>query len=116
MLGRYNEVTSDGKFISKGDPRLAYATMMKIRVFISVICPRLYGIVITTSTRYSMFRKQFKGKSGEKKIIDYQTQQDKIISRVAEAYAILSAGLKVQEIALRNEELIKNKSDSSLMQ
>lgn len=83
MLGKFNEVTPDGKFISKGDPRMAYATMMRIRVLISVICPRLYGLIITAATRYSMFRTQFKGKAGEKKVIDYQTQQDKIISRVA---------------------------------
>ncbi len=76
--------------------------MMKIRLFISVICPRLYGILITAAARYSMFRTQFKGKAGEKKVIDYQTQQDKIISRVAEAYAILSAGHSVQSIASRN--------------
>lgn len=69
--------------------------MMKIRLFISVICPRLYGIIITVATRYSMFRTQFKDKGGEKKVIEYQTQQDKIISRVAEAYAILSTGHNV---------------------
>jgi hypothetical protein len=64
MLGKFNEVTEDGQFISKGDPRIAYATMMKIRVLISVICPRLYGILITIAARYSMFRTQFKGKGG----------------------------------------------------
>jgi hypothetical protein len=64
MLGKYNEVTPEGKFISKGDPRIAYSSMMKIRVFISVICPRLYGIIITVAARYSMFRTQFKGKGG----------------------------------------------------
>ena len=95
MLGRFNEVTPDGQFISKGDPRIAYATMMKIRVLISVICPRLYGIIITAAARYSMFRTQFKGKKGENKVIEYQTQQDKIISRVAEAYGIVAAGLKI---------------------
>jgi hypothetical protein len=70
--------------------------MMKIRVLISVICPRLYGIIITVAARYSMFRTQFKGKKGEKKVIEYQTQQDKIISRVAEAYGIVAAGHKIE--------------------
>lgn len=43
----------------------------------------MYGALITIAARYSMFRRQFKGKNGEIKVIDYQTQQDKIISRVA---------------------------------
>ena len=64
MLGRYNEVTPQGKFLAKGDPRIAYSTMMKIRLFISVIWPRIYGIIITIATRYSIFRTQFKGKTG----------------------------------------------------
>jgi len=63
-----------------------------------------------------MFRTQFKGKGSEKKVIDYQTQQDKIISRIAESYAILSAGHNVEKIAKLNETLLKTKGDSSLMQ
>ena len=103
MLGRFNEVTPEGKFISKGDSRIAYATMMKIRLFISVICPRIYGVIITIAARYAIFRKQFKGKNGQIKIIDYQTHKDKIISRIAEAYAILSSGHKVNKLATENE-------------
>lgn len=53
---------------------------------------RGYGMIITVATRYSMFGTQFKGKAGEKKVIYYQTQKDKIISRVAETYAISFAG------------------------
>lgn len=56
----------------------------------------MYGIIITIATRYSIFRTQFKSKNGEQKIIDYQTQRDKIISRIAESYAILSAGHRVE--------------------
>ena len=43
-----------------------------------------------------MFRTQFKGKKGENKVIEYQTQQDKIISRVAEAYGIVASGHKIE--------------------
>lgn len=59
--------------------------MMKIRQFIAVLWPKIYASTITIATRYSIFRRQFYGeKSGqEQRIMDYQTQQDKIISRIA---------------------------------
>jgi hypothetical protein len=43
---------------------------------ISCSAPRLYGLVITIGSRYSMFRKQFLSESKqEQTILDYQTQQ-----------------------------------------
>ena len=77
MLGKFNEVSAEGKFITKkGDPRIAYATMMKIRLIISTIWPKVYGQMITIAVRYSIFRRQFKGKNSiEQSITSYQTQQ-----------------------------------------
>jgi acyl-CoA oxidase len=65
MLGKFKEVSKEGKLITKeGDERIAYATMMKIRLLISTTWQKVYGQLITIATRYSMFRKQFKGKHG----------------------------------------------------
>ena len=74
----------------KGDPKIAYATMMEIRKYISCAYPKIYASAITIATRYSLFRRQFKNSAKEEiKIMDYQLQQQKIIERVAEYYACL---------------------------
>lgn len=74
--------------------------MMKVRQFISVLWPKIYASTITITARYSIFRRQFMGKTGqEQKIIDYQIQQDKIISRIAEFYTIAAAGHKVKSLS-----------------
>jgi len=39
--------------------------MMFIRQFISTSLPKIYGQAILIATRYSVFRKQFKNKSGQ---------------------------------------------------
>lgn len=39
--------------------------MMFIRQFISVLYPKVYGQAIAIAVRYSIFRKQFKDKSGQ---------------------------------------------------
>lgn len=73
---------------------------MFVREMISCSVPRLYGLVITIGSRYSMFRKQFLSESKqEQTILDYQTQQEKIIPRIAEYYAISVAGNKIREIS-----------------
>ena len=80
----------------KGDPKISYATMMEIRKFICSCFPKLYALPITIATRYSIFRRQFKNSAKEEiKVIDYQLQQDKIISRVAEYFAVTLGGKKI---------------------
>jgi hypothetical protein len=53
------EVSDEGEFRQVDDPRIGYGTMMFVRELISCSVPRLYGLVITIGSRYSMFRKQF---------------------------------------------------------
>jgi acyl-CoA oxidase len=50
--------------------------MMYIRQFLSTTYPKIYGQAISIAVRYSIFRRQFKDKTGhEQSIINYQTQQ-----------------------------------------
>jgi hypothetical protein len=48
-------------------------------------------------------------------IIDYQTQKDKIISRVAEYYAVICGGNAIKAISDKNLELVVQKNDFSIM-
>jgi acyl-CoA oxidase len=84
MLRKFTSVSKTGKIKKKGDPKVSYATMMIIRQLLSCIMPRVYGKAIIIATRYSLFRTQFlNSEKIEIPIIDYQSQKDKIISRVA---------------------------------
>lgn len=47
----------------------------------------LYSKIVVIATRYSLLRTQFKSpKGGEIPVLDYQTQQAKVISRIGEVY------------------------------
>ena len=47
--------------------------------------------------------------------MDYQLQQEKIIERVAEYYAITTAGNSIRKLCALNAQLVKEKEDFSLM-
>lgn len=109
-------VTKEGKLKIKGDPKVSYATMMHVRQHLSSSWPKAYALGITIATRYSMFRRQFKDSTNqEMKIIDYQLQQEKLITRAAEYYAISRAGERIKQLTDRNIRLVKEKEDFSLM-
>ncbi len=65
ILAKYQHITADGELKRTGDPRISYATMMFIRQYISTSYPKILGQAIAISLRYSIYRKQFKNKSGQ---------------------------------------------------
>lgn len=84
MLRKFVSVSKTGRIKKKGDPKVSYATMMIIRQILACWMPRLYAKIIIIATRYSLFRTQFlTSDKTEIPIIDYQTQKDKIITRMA---------------------------------
>lgn len=116
LFTKYVEVSDCGEFKQIGDPRIAHGTMMFIRELISCSVPKLYAQAIIISTRYSFFRKQGVGhKKEESTILDYQLQQDKVLPRIAEYYAITLAGTKILEVSTENSVKIPKK-DFSLLQ
>ena len=115
MLRRFISVSQKGELKIKGDPKVSYATMMEIRKYISCTFPKIYANAITIATRYSFFRRQFKNAAKEEiKVIDYQLQQEKIIDRVAEYYAITAAGNNIRKVCALNISNVQ-KEDFSLM-
>ena len=66
--------------------------------------PKGYASAIIISTRYSFFRKQGLGADKEEiNILEYQTQQEKVLSRIAEYYAITVAGSKIRNLCIENQ-------------
>ena len=99
MLSKFTNVDRNGNVTSQGNPKVGYATMMESRKHICTTYPKLYAVAITIAGRYSIFRKQFRNKNKEEiRIMDYQLQQDKILSRIAEYYAITFTGNKINEL------------------
>ena len=86
MLKRYSEVLKDGTFIIKGDLKTLYSVMLYTRVSIAGWSPKALASSIQIATRYAAVRRQFSTQDGtkiERRLIDYQTHQFKIIPLVA---------------------------------
>jgi acyl-CoA oxidase len=100
MLRRFVSVSKTGEIKTKGDPKVSYATMMVIRQAISCFQPKTYSMGIIIAARYSLFRSQFLDSAKKEiPIIDYQTQKEKIITRVAEYFAVMTGGNAIKKIS-----------------
>lgn len=96
MLSKYVTLDKDGTLEIGGNPKIGYATMMIARKTISCSIYKALGQATTIAGKYSLIRKQFKDGSGaEQKIIEYQTQQNKIISCLADYYALAVVAVKL---------------------
>lgn len=76
MLSRFMAVDEDNSISIRGDLRMLYSTMMKVRNIIVIATKVMYLISLTITIRYSIVRRQFKNVSGTKEetqLIDYQT-------------------------------------------
>ncbi|GFS19859.1 acyl-coenzyme A oxidase [Elysia marginata] len=94
MLMRYSQVLEDGTFKHPKNDRLVYGSMTLIRTSIVGGCGRALAKAATIATRYSTVRRQSEiaPKSGEVQVIDFQTQQHKLFTQIASAYALINAG------------------------
>ncbi|XP_026577428.1 peroxisomal acyl-coenzyme A oxidase 2 [Pseudonaja textilis] len=90
MLAKFSQVLPDGQYKKQGSEKINYLTMIVVRVNIlqSSIIPCLMK-ACTIAIRYSVVRRQSELKPGdpEVKILDYQTQQQKLFPQLATAYA-----------------------------
>ncbi|KAM3914897.1 peroxisomal acyl-coenzyme A oxidase 2-like [Leptodactylus fuscus] len=90
MLSRYSQVLPDGSYFKNGSDKIHYFTLIYLRVSIlrgEVMEPLMKACTI--SVRYSAVRRQSELKPGDRepKILEYQTQQQKLLPLVATCYA-----------------------------
>lgn len=97
MLMRYARVEEDGTYIEPPNKRLAYGTMVYIRAGMVSQVAKSLAVASTIAVRYSAVRHQTESKPGgeELQILDYQTQQYKIFTQLATAYALWFAGAQL---------------------
>nr|KAG5696426.1 hypothetical protein BaRGS_020963 [Batillaria attramentaria] len=91
MFMKNAEVTRDGRFISRGVDKANYATMVLVRVKITRWAFESLSDGATTAVRYSVVRRQSSLKPGERElqVLDYQSQQYKVLPALAASYAFL---------------------------
>ncbi|CAI5767619.1 peroxisomal acyl-coenzyme A oxidase 2 [Podarcis lilfordi] len=90
MLAKFSQVLPDGRYMKKGSAQINYLTMIVVRVLMlqNEVVPNLMK-ACTIAIRYSAVRRQSELKPGDReaKILDYQTQQQKLLPQLATAYA-----------------------------
>ncbi|KAL8212789.1 UNVERIFIED_CONTAM: hypothetical protein K2H54_058684 [Gekko kuhli] len=101
MLARFSQVLSDGQYVKRGTDKINYLTMIVVRV--AIIRTEVLTTLMkacTIAIRYSVVRRQSELKPGdpEAKILDYQTQQQKLLPQLAMAYAFHFGCDYLQEI------------------
>ncbi|KAK7102852.1 peroxisomal acyl-coenzyme A oxidase 1-like [Littorina saxatilis] len=93
MFMKNAEVTREGQLMMRGVDKANYATMILVRVKIVHWAYEGLSDGATTVIRYSAVRRQSSLKPGEKEeqVLNYQSQQYKILPALASAYAFLMA-------------------------
>lgn len=116
MLSRYSRVASDGSYIKQGSDRINYISMVFTRVGIlsGEIIPALAKACVI-AVRYSAVRRQSELKPGEKeaKILDYQTQQLKLLPQVAKTFAFHLMGSSLEAFCKKVSLQIKTERNIS---
>uniref|UniRef100_A0A914R4W1 Acyl-coenzyme A oxidase n=1 Tax=Panagrolaimus davidi TaxID=227884 RepID=A0A914R4W1_9BILA len=94
MFMKNAKLNPDGTYISPKHAKLAYGTMVYVRAVMIRTMSHMLGLASTISIRYSAIRKQgeIEAGKGEVKVLEYQTQQYRLLPQVARAWAFEFAG------------------------
>nr|XP_053644076.1 LOW QUALITY PROTEIN: peroxisomal acyl-coenzyme A oxidase 1-like [Cherax quadricarinatus] len=100
MLMKHSQVLKDGIYVKPLHNKLSYGTMMLVRVGIVGACSRSLQYAVTIATRYSAVRHQSEIVPGqpEPQILDYQTQQYKVIPQIASVFALIFSARSLSKI------------------
>lgn len=90
LLSKYTTITKDGEVSTAGDNKMAYRVMLTMRS--NLLKYAWQGVLksIIIAGRYTNFRSQFKSlpfSSKERKIIQYETTKDHLVSYLSLGYA-----------------------------
>jgi hypothetical protein len=86
---KYCKVDKEGKLSLEGDPRLLYAVMLGMRMWIVSFVWRFLAHALMITGRYAVVRRQFSNlpndKRKERKLLDYQAHQIKLIGALSQS-------------------------------
>lgn len=111
LLSRFFDINPSGELITKGNPKIIYGGMMKVRIMMLTASAHNLAKGLAIAVRYSHLRRQFKNQQGEEEIVmNYQLQQHKLIPLVAKAYAMISGYQNILLVVNQvNEDRLQNK-------
>ncbi|XP_072136575.1 peroxisomal acyl-coenzyme A oxidase 2-like [Mobula birostris] len=116
MLSRYSWVTSDGSYVNQGSDRINYISMVftRVQMLSREVVPALTKACVI-AIRYSVVRRQSELKPGEKeaKILDHQTQQQKLLPQLATTFAFHFMCLSIEAFCNQVKLQIKTKRNTS---
>ncbi|XP_047519876.1 probable peroxisomal acyl-coenzyme A oxidase 1 [Pieris napi] len=89
MLMKNSKVLEDGTYVNAPSSKLTYGTMMFVRVMLVNDMCNYIAKAVTIATRYSAIRRQSQPKPNEPEpqILDYLTQQHKLLVGIASVHA-----------------------------
>ncbi|MBS0629858.1 MAG: acyl-CoA dehydrogenase family protein [Verrucomicrobia bacterium] len=86
MLMKWAQVSAEGKYTKSEFPQLAYGAVIGTRVLIAKNVTYFMKMAITIASRFSIVRDQYSMKG--KCLMDYTTQQERILGALCTAYAL----------------------------
>lgn len=120
MLARFASVEEDGTYKQPPHQKIGYGTMMFVRSRIVYEASNYLARACTISIRYSAIRQQFPPRGSENKgvaevpVLDYQTQQYRLLPLLATAYAFHFTGNYMVSMYNKMQEKIKT-GDMSML-
>lgn len=109
MLMRFARVTPEGKFERLSSELMMYAAMLLMRGTISLYGSFFLTISSTIAVRYSCVRRQTVNAEGEEQqVINYQTQQYRLLPGLACCYALSFAGWTFRNILITYQKKTDN--------
>ena len=101
LLCRFAEITKEGDFELKSDPRMLYQIMSQTRLSIIMGCAFNLFRSGMIATRYAVCRRQFanqKGTKKERKLLDYQIHMENLGKNLSNGLTIFLAGKTIDEL------------------
>ncbi|VDO40176.1 unnamed protein product [Haemonchus placei] len=114
MLMKHAKVTPEGKYVPPAHAKVGYSAMVHVRSHMISDQAKFLAQALTTAIRYSAIRRQgeIQPGDGEVKILEYQTQQYRLLPQLARAYAFSFTGRAVRDLYLRvQKDVAKGKVD-----
>uniref|UniRef100_A0AC35TSJ1 Acyl-coenzyme A oxidase n=1 Tax=Rhabditophanes sp. KR3021 TaxID=114890 RepID=A0AC35TSJ1_9BILA len=114
MFMKYAQVTKEGQYIKPLHEKAAYGSMIFVRSIMLTQQAQYLAMAATIATRYSCVRRQgnIDENDVEEKILNYQTQQYRILPQLARAWAFNAAGTYIMKLFTQvNEEMTAGNAD-----
>ncbi|VDP21223.1 unnamed protein product [Heligmosomoides polygyrus] len=98
MLMKHVKVSlPNSKYTRPPHAKVGYSAMVHVRAHMIATQAMFLAQALTTAIRYSAVRRQGEISNGEVKILEYQTQQHRLLPQLARSYAFIFTGRAVRE-------------------